>query len=1499
MQVLNIRPRMAPTQETLPPQAPPSEAQAELTPGKRPDASADPSVEAPSATGAESHVARSTLKFPVVGIGASAGGLAALLRFFEHCPSDTGMAFVVILHLSPQHESNADAVLQRATRMPVLQVQHPVRIEPDKVYVIPPSRQLSMNDSQLRLTELERPRGRQVAVDTFFRTLAEAHQERAFCIILSGTDSDGAVGIRHVKEHGGVTLAQQPEDAEYDGMPRSAIATGMVDLVLPAADMPAKLVRLWDNARRITLPEAEGAIVPAARPPTPSSEAEAEEALRDIIIMVRSRTGHDFHQYKRATVLRRIERRLQVNALPDLRSYRDLLRDHVDETSALLKDLLISVTAFFRDREAYEALDRLVTSKLFDGRPANEQVRVWVPGCATGEEAYSVAILLLEQAAAMPKAPEIQVFATDINEDTLNFGRNGLYPGGIIADVAPARLRQFFVEEQGQFRIRKSLREKVLFATHNVLRDPPFSRLDLICCRNLLIYLDREVQSRVFEMFHFALRPGGYLWLGTSESADSAAQLFGVIDQKNRIYRANTASRNFRFVPTLAVPPGGKVPWNPAAAVAPREKRKPGYAEIHRQLLEQYAPPSVLIDSEAKVVHLSDRAGRFLRYVGGAPSHNLLALVHPDLRLDLRAALSQAVPTGKSVEARHIRIERDGQVGYVNMEVRAIHLPEGNLDLTLVLFDEVDESISTGDQPATESHRDAVVRHLEGELVKTREQLQATIEQHEISTAELKASNEELQSINEELRSATEELETSKEELQSINEELTTVNYELKLKVEETVQINDDLQNLIASTDFATLFVDGNLKILRYTPRTADLFNIIPADLGRSLLDITHKLDYADLAKDAAETFNALRSVEREVNSADNRWYIARILPYRTSENHIEGVILTFIDITQRHQAEERLKKGEERMRLVAESTKDYAIMTFDREGRFTSWNRGAERIFGYSEEEVLGQKNELIFTPVDRQRGEPDDELRRARLYGRAEDERWHVRKDGSTFYCSGILSRLDDGETGTQGFAKIARDLTGIKREQERRDAQLFQERVERAEAQAKSNLKDEFLAVMSHELKHPLNLIHVNAELLARLPEVRNLPAVARAAETIRRSVIGQAKIIDDLLDLSRMHTGKLTLNRAPVDWVVVVKSIVDAVREDAAAKRLTMTFEPGTASLILFADPVRVEQIVWNLISNAMKFTPNGGTIKITLRQHAGFGTLRVEDNGYGIAPDFLPHIFDMFRQAALRTTCNESGLGIGLALVRQLVDVQGGTIEAASEGLGKGTTFTVSLPLHANAGQDASATAKPDGRCLANMRVLMVEDTPDTLDAFGELLRAEGARFTAAHGGADALRLTQRENFDLILSDIGMPDMDGYELIRQLRRQKHTRSLPAIALTGFGRQDDARRALKAGFNAHLSKPVTLPALIDAINAIVDRPGVAPDSVGTDTVSPDSVDSASADSASVDSASVDSVSVDADSVDADSIALGSASIVPDGASQIRTNSSVAGGISKIRP
>lgn len=1350
----------------------------------------------------------SSLDFPVVGIGASAGGIPALLRFFEQLPAKSGMAFVVILHLSPRHESGVANVLASATSVPVTQVLSPTPIERDHIYVISPNSELTMNDGYLRVNESRRPRGRHVAIDLFFRTLADVHRQRAIGIVLSGTGSDGAVGLSSVKEKGGITLAQLPEDAEYDGMPRAAIETGAVDMVLPAAEMPERLMHLWANARNIAIPEPADVSGPAKPPVDANQKQAAEDALRDVITVLRQRTGHDFRHYKRATVLRRIERRMQVNAVSDLPSYRDFLHANAGETPALLKDMLIGVTNFFRDRESFDALERDIIPQLFAGKGPKDQVRAWVAGCATGEEAYSVAMLLCEQAASISEPPAIQVFATDIDESAITTGRGGNYPSSIVTDVNPSRLRQFFNKEAPYYRVKKSLRDHVLFAVHNVLRDPPFSRLDMVSCRNLLIYLDRNVQAQILEMFHFALRPGGFLFLGSSESADSATHLFTPVDKRNRIYQARALAHVTRGTPSL--PPGIGLSSSMAEAHLSREpeRRRTPFAQLHQRALEQYAPPSVIVNFESTIVHMSERAGRFLRYVGGEPSHNLVTLVHPELRLELRTALYQAVQTGKSVEARRTQLDRDGRTYYVNMTVRPFRDPDGGADFMLVLFDEVEDTLSPDTTTGSDGQQNSMLAQLEGELQRTKDQLQTTIEHAETSTEELKASNEELQAINEELRSATEELETSKEELQSINEELITVNHELKAKVEETGKVNDDLQNLIASTDIATVFVDGALRIKRYTPRAIDIFSIIPSDVGRSLLDITHRLDYETLAEDVAQTFESLHMIEREVASIDNRWYIARLLPYRTTEDRIEGAVLTFIDITQRRRAEEQLRAGQEHLKLVLENTKDYAIFTMDEEGRITSWNRGAERMFGYTEGEILGQSGALLLTEEDRAAGSFEAQLKRAAEEGRVEDERWHVHRSGALLFCSGVMTPLQQGNS--HGFAKIARDVTGGKRAEHEREAQLQIQLEARALAQAQMQMKDEFLAVMSHELKHPLNLIHVNAEILRRLPPVLANEAASRATETIQRAVLGQAKIIDDLLDFSRVHTGKLNLQITTMDLANVVDTIAQALRRDGEQKNVQVVTEGLDGPLWIHADPVRVEQIVWNLASNAMKFTPAGGTVWLKLGREGEMGRLDVVDNGMGIAAESLPHIFELFTQSQAAKLAGKTGLGIGLALVRELTERHGGRVEAASEGPDRGARFTVWLPVDQAAVQPAPgmATSQP----LGGLRILLVDDSEDTLLGFGELLRMEGATVTTASSGPEALEELSRESFDVLLSDISMPGMDGYELLRAVRARRETANMPAIALTGLGRPHDISRATEAGFNGHMGKPVAIPELL---------------------------------------------------------------------------------------
>jgi two-component system CheB/CheR fusion protein len=1353
----------------------------------------------------------SHLSFPVVGIGASAGGLVALKRFFEHLPAETGMAFVIVLHLSPKHESTADQILARCTRMPVLQVRERVPIEPNHVYVISPQNDLRMDDGQLAVAPSQRPRGQHVAIDLFFRTLGEVHGDRAIAVVLSGTGADGSVGITRVKEHGGVTLAQSPEDCEYEDMPRNAITTGRVDFVLPAADLPQKLIDLWKNAQRIELPpapEAHGHIAPTP----PDTRPDTEQALRDILDMLAARSGHDFRHYKRATVLRRIERRLQVSMLPDLPAYRDFLRANPEETARLLDDMLISVTNFFRDREAFEALEREVIPALFAEHVADEQVRVWVPACATGEEAYSVAMLLADHAATMAAPPGFQVFASDIDERGLSVGRAGSYPESIITDVPPSRLRQFFNKEQQRYRITKAIRDHVLFAQHNVLRDPPFSKLDMVCCRNLLIYLDREIQARLLEVFHFALRPGGLLFLGSSESADAASRHFDVVDKKHRIYRARNLAHS---LPATVLPlRAAERRHAPLGTPAPaRERRGFSFAEVHQRVLEHYAPPSVIVDRELNIVHMSDRAGRFLHFVGGEPSHNLLTVVHPELRLELRTALFQAVHTGKSVEARRVKIDRGGKPFFVNMVARPFRDPEAGAEFVLVLFDEVEDTMSA-DAGVASGERDAVMLHLEEELHRTKERLQATIEQSETSNEELKASNEELQAINEELRSATEELETSKEELQSVNEELITVNYELKTKVEETAKVNDDLRNFIASTDIATVFVDAGLRIRRYTPRAEDIFNIIPGDVGRCLLDITHRLDYSELAADATSAFEVLRPVEREVRSLDGRLFAARALPYRTQENRIDGAVLTFVDITRLRMAQERVDVAEDQLRVAATHAASHAMLVFDADGRITAWNAGAEQMFGYGVAEMNGQPVARLASPDDDGAERMRLQMREADRAGHAEAEYWCLRKDGSRVFCNSLLTPLQNG--GFDGYIQVLADASSRVADVERTHAQLTSALSQRAKAEAESALKDDFLAVMSHELKNPLNLISVNTELVARTPEVRDSELVQQSLDGIRRAIRGQTKIIDDLLDMSRIRTGKLKLSVTAVDLGALVESIVEVARADVSSAAVDIGCTLGDTPSLVHADPLRLEQIIWNLLGNAIKFTPAGGQVRIAVQAEDRFCRLTVRDTGQGIEPYFLPRLFEMFSQVPGRALSGKSGLGIGLAVVREIVTLHGGRIEAASDGPGQGSTFTVWLPrVMPVVSRARKALPAPHENPWDGLQLLVVDDTAATVDGLARLLEMEGATVLRAYGGEEALDLLRRETVDVVLSDLGMPGIDGYELARRVRADPRTATLPMVALTGFAREGDVRESVAAGFTAHVGKPIVLESLAEVV------------------------------------------------------------------------------------
>jgi two-component system CheB/CheR fusion protein len=840
-------------------------------------------------------------QFLVVGIGGSAGAIGSFREFFRHVPADSGMAYVVILHLSPDHESHLAEVVQAAAKIPVVQVREQVHVAPDHVYVIPPNKSLALDDGTLVLSSVTSFEERRAPIDIFFRTLAVSHDSRAVCVVMSGSGSDGTMGLRRVKEYNGLVVVQDPTEAAFGEMPRNCIATGLVDFVVPAAEMPGRILHYRDQLRTLHVAEE------TARP-----ETDDEQALMEVYTILRLRTGHDFINYKRPTVLRRIERRMAIRDMATLPAYAGFLRERNDEAHALLAELLISVTNFFRDCEVWEKVERDIIPKLVSSKGPEDHLRVWVPGCATGEEAYSIAMLLAEKG-----AQNVQIFATDLDQQAIVRAREGWYSETEIADVTPERLRRFFLKDGEGYRVRRDLREMVLFAHHNVIKDPPFSHLDFISCRNLLIYLNRAAQQRTLEVMHFALERGGYLLLGTAEAVDSSPSLFSLVDKEAHLYQ----SRGVERAPLVAPLPRATAPIDVRALLTspseppPLERRvRDSFApiDLHHQLLEQYAPPSVVVDELYHIVHLSERAHRYLQVPRGEATSNVLHMVRQELRIDLRSALFQATQKRTTVAARNLEVHAGDRPERIDLIVSpALNDEDPSRGYFLVVFEQANRR---DDEPAREAMAvEPGTRSLEDELLRVKGQMRSTIEQYEVQVEEAKAANEELQAMNEELRSTAEELETSQEELQSVNEELQTVNQELKVKIDEISHAGDDLRNLMTSTEIATIFVDRSLRVKLFTPRAREVFNLIAADVGRPLSDITNRLVLNDLAEEMAFVLDRLQTVEREVQTADDCWFLMRLLPYRTSEDRIDGVVLTFLDVTERHKSQEALRKSEER----------------------------------------------------------------------------------------------------------------------------------------------------------------------------------------------------------------------------------------------------------------------------------------------------------------------------------------------------------------------------------------------------------------------------------------------------------------------------------------------------------------------------------------------------------------------------------------------------------
>lgn len=1257
-----------------------------MTPDK---SSQPPTPETPAETSdtkQQDNLTKDTL-FPIVGIAASAGGLEAFTELLKHLPTDTGMAFVLIQHLAPNHKSLLTEILARTTEMPVSEVTDGMEVEPNQVYIIPPNTKMILSQGVLQLTPREKTYGKYLPADSFFVSLAADRGVQSIGVVLSGSDGDGSQGLIAIKDAGGVTFAQTEGSARFDSMPNTAVATGNVDFILPPQKIAEELANLSHS------PFVGDPLTIEAIDRSPATE----DSIYHILALLQSATGVNFRDYKPTTINRRIQRRMLLYKLEQLGDYVQYLQENPAEVKALYEEILIHVTSFFRDPEAFQLLKEQVLPRIIENKSADSPIRIWVAGCATGEEVYSIAICLLEvlqdKAAHLP----IQIFATDISESAIHKARLGIYQENLMVDVSPERVRRFFHPlEEGGYQINKLVREMCVFARHDLSSDPAFSSLDLISCRNVLIYLGGPLQTRLIPLFHYSLKSSGFLLLGSSESIGKHSELFTAIDIKYKVYtKKQTASR-----PIFSFGTGGSQPIALVNHPKQMNENQSDSFELQKKtdelILNHYAPVGVVINNKMEVLQFRGEVNLYLRFVPGIASLNLFNIVRESLLVELRTAIYQAQQTEITVRKERLYIEEGDRPRVVNLEVIPFKGLTPEESYFLVLFAEASPTIITlnginiepvegGDIDGENVQLREELFTLKKQYTATQEYLQAVLQEQERINQDFRVANEEILSSNEELQSTNEELQTAKEEIQSTNEELQTTNDELRSRNLELQQVNNDLINLLGSINIPILMLTNDLRIRRFTPMAQKLFNFIAPDVGRALSDIRTNLNIPDLEVLILEVIDTLSVKEMEVQTYEGHWYNLRIRPYRTLENQIDGVVLVLQDINS-------LKESAEKVEAA--------------------------------------------------------------------------------------------------------------------------------RQEAEMANRAKDEFLSNLSHELRNPLSVILGWAEYLRRTN--RDETKVATALNAIEKSARMQTKLVEDMLDISRIRSEKLSLKTEPIDLLSVVDAGIEFVKISAEAKNIQLVSQLN--SVMVMADRDRLEQVVCNVLSNAIKFTPAGGRVEVTLESVLNDAEIRVRDTGKGIAADFLPFVFDRFRQADSSSSKASGGLGLGLAIARHIVELHGGTIEVESAGEGQGSTATVKLPriLLPNSGKESVEPLTGEARSRNNLEglsILFVDDQADSRALMKLILEGSGAKVRAAASARDAIRaLTENPSkYDVLLSDIGMPGEDGYSLIRQVRAldSEAGGQIPAVAITAYTSELERQKAIEAGFQEHVGKPISPDQLVAKI------------------------------------------------------------------------------------
>ncbi len=1315
----------------------------------------------------ESAGARKPVPARVVGIGASAGGLDAMKNLLAATPVDTGMAFVAVFHLDPGHASRLAEILQHVTTLPVSEVEGDVAVEADHVYVIAPQTSLRIEGGVLRPGP-RAARGLPDAIDKLLCSLAEDQGDRAAAVILSGAGEDGAAGVRRVAAAGGLCIAQDPSTAEYDSMPNGAIRTGAVHRVLPPAAIPAALA-------------------------APGRAASAESTGFDGILALLGRHhGVDFGAYKKGTLLRRSERRLALAQAHGWDEYLAYLNEHPEEVEALYQDLLIGVTRFFRDPEVWSFLASDVVPEMVERHDRSAGLRVWVAGCATGEEVYSLAMVLLERIEALKGALPLRIFATDVDEQALASARRGIYPPSIEGDVSAERLGRFFVRHGDCYQVVRRVRELVTFAVHDVLADPPFSKLDMVSCRNLLIYLEPHVQERLLELFHFALRPGGVLLLGTAETVGRQSDLFDTVSSTSRVYRASPAGRPRHYrLPVRAAATSLATPW-----VRPPLDLQHAGTRVERQVqqvvLGRYTTACVVVNRALEMLYVFGPTGRYLEQPAGEVRRDLLSWVHPGLYPKVRTAFEEAVREGRTVHASVARVDGEGASRSVEVSVEPMPASGEADGLYIVAFRE--QAPPSAPSPPAGPEEESLVRQLEVELRVSRQELRDAVEELERMSEEYRAGNEELLSLNEELQTGNEELEASKEELQSLNEEMETINRQLADKNTELLGLAADLDNFLVSTAVPTVFLDRELRIRRFTPAATELMRLVPPDVGRSLEHVKLRFDDPQLASDARMALAGVVPRPVEVRAEEGRWYLRQVLPYRAEGEAVEGVTMTFVDVTDQKRAAATIQEAREYAESIVQTIRT-PLLVVDDEQRVVSANRAFYEKFHLAGREVEGRP---IYAIANGAWDLP--ELREVLEQILPEQQEIRDYEIEQRFGALGALTlRLDARLMRREEAPTLV--LLSMEDVTERKLAEATIR--ERADQLLRDHhRKDEFLAMLGHELRNPLSAVIHGIELLE---DAQGDPA---ELERIRLVMVRQTRriqvMLNELLDIARVISGKIEIARAPVDVTQVVHAALESVTPlmESRGHRVSCDLPPA-GEVYVRGDAVRLAQVFENLLGNAAKYTDSGGSITVEHEAAPDTVTFRVRDTGAGIEPELLPRVFDLFTQAQRSLARSEGGLGLGLPLVRRLVEMHGGQVRAASEGLGRGSEFTVTLPRLALSAVELLREPVVRARAAATRRVLVVDDEPDTAELLASLLRRRGHETVAVHDGPSALAAARTYRPDVVLLDLGLHGMDGYDVAERLRREGDGTEFRVIAVTGY--EADEERLARAGFDGHVIKP----------------------------------------------------------------------------------------------